>query len=225
MSLMFSVSSFGAVMTFSSDGTEKHSTFLSGVNSVDETEYNLSVLPAFLVAFDQPGAWSTTFTSGAAAKWISYTPDGTPTSLGGFPDGPFDIGDLQYVDFFRKFTVTSASNFKLEAMADDRANAYLFQIPGGAVNQILTSPEIPGLFCNSVPTSCTSLNQGNYSTTLASGDYVLGFRVFQDNGTGFGLAYNAVLSDVPEPGSYALISMGLGGLLIALKRRQKGTEN
>jgi len=225
MSLMFSVSSFGAVLTFNSDGTEKHSTFLSGANTVDETEYSLSVLPAFLVSIDQPLAWSTTFTSGAAAKWISYTPDGQPTTLGGTGEGSGNISNLQYMDFFRPFNVSSASNFKLEVMADDRANTYLIKLGGGGVTQILTSPELPGQFCNSIPTSCTSLNQGNYSSVLASGNYALGFRVFQDNGTGFGLAYNATLSDVPEPGSYALISMGLGGLLIALKRRQKGTEN
>jgi len=30
---------------------------------------------------------------------------------------------------------------------------------------------------------------------------------------------------VPEPSSYALISMGLGGLLIAFKRRKNGSSN
>jgi hypothetical protein len=224
MSLMFSVSSFGApiisdtsaVQSGPQDGT---SVYIAGQTYAEATSTSNA---AVVINTTKPVPWSTNFLSGAVANWISFTNEASPTDLDGNSIGA-GINDGEFVDVFKFFTLANASVFTLEIMADDRADVYLLSSSG--VSALITSVYNPGLYCNATAPSCTNTFQGNYSNTLAAGNYVIGARIYQDNGTGFGVAYNATLADVPEPGSYALISLGLGGLLIAFKRRQKGTEN
>lgn len=222
MGLMMSVSAFGAISIISSAGGVRSNILTSG-GGPDYATALSGALTSVALAPQHP-AWSTTFQSTAPANWISFTSAHSPTTgSSGVPGDPIQNGN--WVDFFHVFSSAENDVLQLEVMADDRADIYLIDLgPPVVVSSLLGSLDLPGSTCNSAPPSCTSPLQANIFTSINKNTtYALGFRVFQEAGTGFGLAYSGAV--VPEPGFYGILSLGLGGLLVAVQRRRKNAKN
>ena len=159
------------------------------------------------------------------SDWISFTNDYSPTPSGqsACSTPTYAICNNDFVAFYHTFTLSNPASYSgvLQVMADDTADVWLngHQL-FAALGPYSSSNTYPT--CSSQPVGCLSNTMGVVtidSSWLVSGTNTLEFKVWQRNGTGYGLDYSMSLSSVPEPGSVSLIACGLVAL-IALRRKQ-----
>ena len=147
------------------------------------------------------------------AQWISYTNSG----IGGTVVRP-DSTTKPQASFFESFSILGSpvSGF-LTVWADDTAAVY--------VNDKLVVDSNPkqDSTCAAGPIGCEPKEGSSINLTpyLMTGSNTIRFDVFQQAGDVFGLLYQGgyEASQVPEPGTYALMGAGLG--VLGLLRRKK----
>lgn len=226
LGLMLSSSAFGAITTITSGGGAINTNSLI-VPAAGQTQTNQG--PNGTVAAGQTsfnvvpnGAWTA---PPAGAGWVSFLANQEPDTT---------IANGDYVDFFHTFTLAGGvATAKLNIFADDRADVFINEA------LIWSTLKNAGTICNNGKIGCISANEGVFDTSLnnfgtlngafgsvnGNGLNTLRVRVYQDAGGGFGTAYRADFNSVPEPGFYGLLSLGLGGLLVAVQRRRKSAVN
>ena len=159
------------------------------------------------------------------SQWITFlsSGDGTPTPLGQTACGTAPICNDQYVNFYQDFSL-SGSGFSgtLQVMADDTAAVWVNGNPVFAANvPWATSGDYTT--CSNSAIGClnpSTVGTVNLASYLNSGANRIVFQVFQRNGDGFGLDYSASISNVPEPGFYGVLALGLSGLCLAFRRKR-----
>jgi hypothetical protein len=227
------LSMFGASYTFHSGDGGANGTIVdgTGLNPTIGTQTNTlngpgtpgpGTDPTYNInrgVVDYNGVWGEEF---SGANWVSRFQTATPGGA---------LTNSDYVDFYHTFTLVGTVNVNpiLRVWADDTADVYV-----NGLSQFV-STQVSGSQCNNGEIGCTDANARNIEIDKAifvNGTNELRVRVYQNDGFGFGLMYTTLaqiqttsVGEIPEPSSYALISLGLGGLLIAFKRRQNGSSN
>jgi len=160
--------------------------------------------------------------SPAGRTWVSFINNYSPTPSGQSACGGAPICNNDYVDFFHEFVLPEGLfSGTLRVLADDTADVW---VNGTKVfDRAADYPTDTYPTCASDPIGCLATTQAiiDIGSFLKAGDNLFAFKVFQENGTGFGLNYEAEMSvsSVPEPGSgLLLLGMGLAGLRAMRKR-------
>ena len=161
--------------------------------------------------------------SPAGRTWVSFIDYYSPTPSGqSYCDDAWAICNNEYVDFFHDFMLPAGLfSGTLSVLADDTADVYVNGVK--VWDRAADYPTDLVSTCAGKPIGCLATTQavidiGGY---LQAGTNLFAFKVFQENGTGFGLNYEAEMnvSSVPEPGSgLLLLGMGLAGLRALRKR-------
>ena len=158
------------------------------------------------------------------ADWISYENSGwstvTNSAIMTVPDTSSQ--NTPSAVFTQTFTdLTSLLNLSITVWADDSAVVFLdgTQISGNA-NFLQT----PGIYCAPTGITCDGLGSTFTANNLTAGTHTLTFDVYQIGGGSFGLMYSGTVTDnsqslAPEPGSYALLGMGLVALALFRVKR------
>lgn len=239
MSLMLSMSAFGAVSYVSSgDSGADGSEIASGQTNGGAKSGNGSLAPnatpvpttkSFNILKNP--SWADLGNSGFSplpvpytTNWVSFLSSPTPGSAIG--NSNLTTGVEQWVDFYHVFNIVGpVFSGDLKILADDRADIFLNG--KSPLNPVYTTPQGGNATCNTGVVGCLGQFQGNFDIKnfLVTGKNTLVVRVYQDNGGDFGTAYLATINAVPEPGFYGMLSLGLGGLLVAVQRRRKNAVN
>lgn len=160
------------------------------------------------------------------AKWVSFVSSNSPGSA--LPNTT--NASNGFVDFIHTFTLDAAvTSASLKLLADDRANIYITNGSGIESEIYVTASGGSNGPCNLAVIGCTVANAFNSSlrqdgvtsiaSALSAGTNSIRVRVYQTNSSGFGTAYLANITTVPEPGFYGLLSIGVGALLFRARRR------
>jgi PEP-CTERM motif len=200
--------------------------------SNNKTGTNVSVV--------SPPAWATS-SNANDYEWISYGDTGCNSStINPCTPGPNNppattVGGTPTAIFYQTFTLTTASSGTLDVWADDTASVWLdtgtvtFGTGSGGTlldpaNAIL-GPNCANHVNNTV--GCTQNNDGVIPLSLSAGTYTLVIDAYQlIGGSPFGVMYDGVLAsgnspNAPEPASYMLMALGLGGLGAFIRHRKR----
>jgi len=204
----------GVIDLYSSAGT--------GTNNMGGTNFAINPVPV----------WATS----AGSAWISYNPN---TGCATPPSGPCGNGIDQpsawtsgpaTATFYQTFTISDPiDSGSITIWADDTAAAY---IDTGTVTSGDGSTNVYGGYawpanfilgsnCANAPIGCLEKNGYTFDVSIPAGTYTLvvdGYQLL--SGTPFGVMYNGVLTNTPEPASYILLGLGLAGLSILRKRKR-----
>jgi len=198
---------------------------VTGNVSASQTAPSITVPSGVTYNVGKNNGWANLTVAPANTRWVSFVSNQIPGNAIG---NSVSAGTQVWVDFYQTFNLGLASttdilSAQLNILADDRANVYL----NG--NMIHTTAQGTNNICNNGTIGCIATNEGTFTTNfknaLLATNNTLVVRVFQDAGGGFGTAYQADINVVPEPGFYGVLSLGLGGLLVALQRRRKNAAN
>lgn len=211
------VASAGTVDIFSTPG--------SGSNNISGTNIGIPVSPVWAVP------------TSSQYEWISYGETGcnsfnaqTGTCTPG-PQNPVasTVGGTPTAIFYQTFVITDAldSGF-LYVWADDTAAVYID--PGtitsgtgatGAIVDFAANP-VPGSNCADGPIGCLQNADAQIPLNLTSGTYTLVIDAYQFvSYSPFGVMYDAVLTNTPEPSTYMLMGLGLAGLGTLIRRLKR----
>lgn len=188
----------------------------------DGTEAGQTLQQVDLVPFHP--AWTALVTG----TWVSFMNDYSPTPPSQDPCAGSPICNNDFVLFSHSFDLTGYSNLSglLRVTADDTADVWLKNANG--ITNLFTAgpayPTDPYITCYSGIVGCVDGTVGQVALDgfLDDGVNTLYFKVFQRNGTGFGLNYTAAIDGVrvvPEPTMLFLLGAGLVGVATRLRRR------
>ncbi|MGO4879549.1 MAG: PEP-CTERM sorting domain-containing protein [Bryobacteraceae bacterium] len=196
----------------------------SGSNNMGGTNQGIPVSPV----------WAT---PPAGSEWISYGATGcnefvalTGTCTPG-PNNPpgTSVSGAPTATFYQTFTITDAMDYGiLNVWADDTTGVWLdvgtvtsgdgsggmmLYAPNGNLISNCSGPE---------PIGCLDSTGAAIPLNLTTGTYTLVFDAYQLVGASpFGVMYNGVLTDTPEPATYLLMGLGLAGLGTLVRRRKR----
>ena len=195
----------------------------SGTNNEGGTNVNVAVSPAWAVA-------------GPGYEWISYGATGcnmfvalTGTCTPG-PQNPVGttVDSTPTATFYQTFTITdSFDSGTLDVWADDTASVYIdagtvTTGTGSSGTLLWLANGTLGGNCANQPIGCLPGMDAQIGLGLTSGTYTLVVDAYQlVGGSPFGVMYDGVLTNAPEPESYMLIGLGLAGLVTFMQRRKR----
>jgi len=173
---------------------------------------------------------------GSQYEWISYGATGCNTfvALTGLctpgpqnPPGTTTTG-TPTATFYQTFTITDAvDSGTLFVWADDTASVWLdtgtvSSGDGSAGDLLYLANPILGGNCASSPIGCKEGMDGVIPLNLSTGTYTLVIDAYQlVGGSPFGIMYDGVLTNTPEPASYVLLGLGLAALGTLMRRRKR----
>lgn len=155
-------------------------------------------------------------TSAEVTVGITLTPESPPAE--GFP-----LTDIAYNIKFKE-TPNNVPLSECAVVGSPTPCDDIFVLLGGFLNETF---EYDGFtyFVNAFPTEGGSLNILDPAVCLAAGEAsgCIGFTTpeLQSTDLAFGLTISSLPLEVPEPGSLALLGLGLAGLAAATRRKQK----
>jgi hypothetical protein len=205
----------GTIDIFSQPGT--------GSNNVSGTNTGIFTSPVWAAA-------------PTGAEWISYGATGCNTFVpltgictpGAANPMGTTIGGTPTAIFYQTFTITDAlDSGVLSVWADDTAGVYLD--PGTVTSGTGSSGTLEwapsgtlGSNCAGQPIGCVAGLDAQIPLSLGPGTYTLVIDAYQlIGGSPFGVMYDGVLTNTPEPASYMLMGLGLAGLGTLLRRRKR----
>lgn len=200
--------------------------------------------PGTEVAVPVSPAWQA---AGMGYSWISYNNTGcntfVPTTGMCTPGpenpsgvtGPYTTANATAI-FYQTFTLPTAMTGFLDVWADDTATVWI--VPGtitsgdgtgisGAMLLASANPNpTPGEDCSQMPPGCIAgMDYQDNGLSLSAGTYTLVLDAYQYvGGSPFAVMYDSELSSstgTPEPATYMLMSLGLAGLGVFVRRRRK----
>jgi hypothetical protein len=152
------------------------------------------------------------------SNWVSYAVTGDPSASGFtvLPNGTATI-------FTQTFTLGApVEGGLLSVLADDTTSVIL----NGTT---IYSANLGGSYptCSSLPIGCltsteATINLTPYAGLFTTGVNTLSFQVYQENGSSYGLDYYGDIN-TPEPGTLAMLGIGLVGLFLMGRREVAGT--
>jgi hypothetical protein len=151
----------------------------------------------------------------AGSNWVSFTTTGNPSDPGFYvvPNG-------EEVTFTQTFNLSGPIyGGTLSVMADDTTSIVLNGIS-------IFSAALGGSYptCSTVPVGCltstaATIDLSSFVGLLNDGVNTISFNVYQENSSSFGLDYAGTIY-TPEPGTFAMLAIALGGLLLFVRRNQ-----
>ncbi len=198
-------------------------TFVSGGDPTGLTQWNNVMGPGVPnVVIAPENAWQPAIDG---AQWVSYTNSGVGGVIA--PDaGTFGALDpVPTASFFIQFLLPNAINTGgVTVWADDTAAVYLVDNPALPVLLFAANTGATVDHCAPGPISCEPANGGFVNLSgLSAGTHALRIDAWQLGGQSFGVLYTGSIESVPEPGTLACLSAGLG-CLVFWKRFRKSPK-
>jgi hypothetical protein len=164
---------------------------------------------------DQDGAdWISFEDTGYSATAPGFSPNVVPNSTG--ENSPNAIFTQTFTDTY------SALVLSFTVWADDTAVLFL---NGIQISANANFSQVHGTYCAPAGVSCTGAGT-TFTEDLAPGSYTLSIAVYQTGGGPYGLMYAGTVTDtetdppnVPEPGSFILLSAGLAAFAVLRAKR------
>jgi len=176
--------------------------------------------PCTTIAIEAHPQWQEDGPGGSDAVWVSYA----DTGYRGADPTPDDSKENPVFILVEEFEVGSDSVLDFLIWADDTARVVLSGA-GGVIASI--DPNFSQNICADGPIGCEEDEWGQLLADLSAGRYEITMEIFQV-GTGetttnnpFGVLYSGTVSSVPEPGTLALLGLGLIGMGVARRGRVK----
>lgn len=170
------------------------------------------------VAIDAHPQWQENGPEGSDAVWVSYA----DTGYQGSDPTPDASKESPVFILVEEFEIGSDSVLDFLIWADDTARVVLSGA-GGVIASI--DPNFSQNICADGSIGCEEDEWGQLLANLSAGTYQITMEIFQV-GTGgtttnnpFGVLYTGTVSSVPEPGTLALLGLGLIGMGVARRRR------